>query len=168
VLAVSVIEHVGLDTPQTNSENLPIVEMDGDLKAVKEIIRVLAPNGNLVMTLPFGIPDKTGIANSARLYTIETISAFEKYAKLISLDYYEYQYSNYQNYYMENYYKKRKRQIIKELILGDKEPSLLPIVKQLLPNRFGAVTWRKIPIEQASAVHKGHADGVVCGIWEKK
>jgi len=45
IIAVSVIEHIGLDSPQVRSKEKPKTEDDGDIKAFKELLRVLKPGG---------------------------------------------------------------------------------------------------------------------------
>src|SRR5712691_10915909 len=57
VFAVSVIEHIGLASPQVLAREIPHISENGDLEAVRELARVLKQNGKLVMTLPFGVAD---------------------------------------------------------------------------------------------------------------
>ena len=57
VFAVSVIEHIGLAQPQVNTPCLPGIDQEGDVAAVRELVRVLKCDGKLVMTFPFGVVD---------------------------------------------------------------------------------------------------------------
>ncbi len=167
VFAISVIEHIGMEDPQVGSMNLPSFEKDGDSRAIEELIRVLKPGGEIVMTIPFGNPKVVATDNSIRIYTAETINKFEEFATLISLDYYEYQYIKYRNLYPEFSRKKRKIHQLKDIFFEEKEKPLIPIDEKLLPKHFGIVTWRRMPLEYAESMHYGHTDGVVCGIWKK-
>jgi SAM-dependent methyltransferase len=167
VLAVSVIEHIGLEDPQVFSSKLPKKEIDGDIKAVKELIRIIKPGGRLVMTLPFGKPDVIATDKSSRIYTLETIKEFGRHSTLTSLDYYEYQYSKYLNVYPEYIPQKRKNLDLQNLFFGRKKGGMRPASISQLPKHFGVVTWRKILLEDASATHYWHTDGIVCGIWKK-
>ncbi|MFM6402206.1 class I SAM-dependent methyltransferase, partial [Planktothrix sp.] len=90
IIAVSVIEHIGLESPQVNSRDLPSVDQDGDLHAVKELARILKVNGELIMTLPFGIKDGLILGNQARNYTIKSIQKFDRYLYPLKMEYYEY------------------------------------------------------------------------------
>jgi tetratricopeptide (TPR) repeat protein len=136
IIAVSVIEHIGLESPQVNSRDLPSVDQDGDLHAVKELARILKVNGELIMTLPFGIKDGLILGNQARNYTIKSIQKFDQYLYPLKMEYYE--------------YKKRSN--------NEKYDNELP----------GLVNWYLIPLTQAKALHQGHTEGVICGIWKKQ
>ncbi|MFM6452644.1 MAG: tetratricopeptide repeat protein [Planktothrix sp.] len=136
IIAVSVIEHIGLESPQVNSRDLPSVDQDGDLHAVKELARILKVNGELIMTLPFGIKDGLILGNQARNYTIKSIQKFDRYLYPLKMEYYE--------------YKKR--------INNEKYDNELP----------GLVNWYLIPLTQAKALHQGHTEGVICGVWKKQ
>lgn len=91
VIAVSVIEHIGLQSPQVLASSLPSVDQDGDLEAVRELARVLKPGGELIMTLPFGIRDELILNRQARNYTTHSIRKFEQFLQPVKLEYYEYQ-----------------------------------------------------------------------------
>ena len=91
IIAVSVIEHIGLHSPQVIAESLPPIDQNGDLEAVRELARVLKPDGELIMTLPFGIKDELILGQQARNYTTNSIRKFEVFLKPIKLEYYEYQ-----------------------------------------------------------------------------
>jgi SAM-dependent methyltransferase len=66
-----VVEHIGLG--RYGDE----IDYDGDLKAMKELQRVLAPNGHLLFVVPIGIPKI--VFNAHRIYSIKQIvSAFDK------------------------------------------------------------------------------------------
>lgn len=52
VLCISAIEHVGLDNSRYGVADGPAV--DGDVASLREIRRVLAPGGRVLITVPFG------------------------------------------------------------------------------------------------------------------
>ena len=89
ILAVSIIEHIGLDAPQVDRSTLPVVSGDGDLEAFREMYRMLKPSGEIVMTLPFGLRDELILSNEARKYTVDTIRKFETVAENVLLECYE-------------------------------------------------------------------------------
>ncbi|MEG4857830.1 tetratricopeptide repeat protein [Microcoleus sp. K1-B6] len=136
IIAVSVIEHIGLQAPQVNSPQLPLVDQSGDLEAVKELARILKVNGELIMTLPFGVKDELILGNQARNYTIKSIQKFDQFLSPIKMEYYE--------------YKKRGN--------NEKYDDELP----------GLVNWYLLPLTQTQALHKGHTEGVICGVWKKQ
>lgn len=169
ILAISVIEHIGMDAPQVIDENLPPTDNFGDAVAFKEMLRVLKPGGHIVMTFPYGIVDSP-IDDSARTYTKETIQRFNDLAEPIVLDYYEYQYNDFENIYIE--YPKTKIPTIGERIgqkiSGRSRPINTAKPKPAIPRQFGVVTWRRIPIKDTQATNvEGHIDGVLCGVWQK-
>ena len=59
------VEHIGL-----GRYGEPI-DPDGDLKAIKELVRVLAPGGNLIFVTPIGRPRIQ--FNAHRIYSYEQI-----------------------------------------------------------------------------------------------
>ncbi|GAL83781.1 hypothetical protein ACD_20C00413G0012 [Sporocytophaga myxococcoides] len=61
-----VIEHIGL------GRYGDLMDYDGDLKAIKELIRVLAPAGNLFFVTPIGHKARI-VFNAHRIYTKEQI-----------------------------------------------------------------------------------------------
>mgnify|MGYP006425383017 CR=1 FL=1 len=170
ILAVSVIEHIGLDVPQVELDNLPVTSREGDVDAVRELMRVLKPDGKLVMTLPFGVVDGLILGDkSARGYTRDSLRRFEAVARPQEIHYYEYQKAT-----------KKKRAVeftrpmsLKEHVskslkhrLGLGTASRGEVAAPAPPPEIpGRVTWRRIPIEDASATHRQHTDGVICGIW---
>lgn len=188
VLAISVIEHIGLDTPQVNSIQFPVCSNTGDLDAVREMVRVLKPGGELVMTFPLGDRDSLILGGEARSYSLNGIQHFEQYAQSIVLDYYEYQYVDNEHIYIEyippqsacknlldaistasKVLKNRLHELGK---VGTPIPQSIP--KSISPTniyrreRDGVVTWRRVPIESTQATHYKHVDGVLCGVWRKK
>lgn len=60
------VEHVGL------GRYGDMLDPDGDLRSIKELIRVLAPKGNLLFVVPVGKEPKI-IFNAHRIYTSEQI-----------------------------------------------------------------------------------------------
>lgn len=64
VIALSTIEHVGLGRYGERKD------IKGDMKAVKEILRILKPGGQFLITLPFGGAVKT---DWFRVYNMEKI-----------------------------------------------------------------------------------------------
>jgi hypothetical protein len=64
------IEHIGL-----GRYGDPI-DPDGDLKAINELVRVLAPDGNLLLAIPIGKPKV--IFNAHRIYSYDQIMDYLK------------------------------------------------------------------------------------------
>jgi SAM-dependent methyltransferase len=66
IIAVSTIEHIGLgfsfESLQPFQEKM---DLKGDRKAIEEMIRILKPNGKILLTLPFG---EQGVTESERTY----------------------------------------------------------------------------------------------------
>lgn len=169
VIAVSVIEHIGLKSPQVLKDKIPYVGGDGDLEAVRELARVLKSGGELIMTLPFGMKDELVLGEEARNYTINSIGKFDTILKNVQLDYYEYQSKSI-------YESNKKCPTIQENTFFKKiffdKLKLLCKFKHFLSARsqeeiLGEVTWREIPLKQTKALHKNHIEGVVCGVWKK-
>lgn len=52
VLCISAIEHIGLDNSRYGLQERPVAS--GDVAALREIRRVLAPGGRVLITVPFG------------------------------------------------------------------------------------------------------------------
>ncbi|MCL2925882.1 MAG: class I SAM-dependent methyltransferase [Trichodesmium sp. MAG_R04] len=136
IVAVSVIEHIGLQSPQVNSNQLPKIDEDGDIEAVRELARLLKIGGELIMTLPFGVKDELILGKQARNYTIKSIRKFDVFLEPAEISYYEYQ---------------------------RRDAS-----KKCDPELPGLFSWRVIPMNQAKALHEGHTEGVVCGVWKKE
>lgn len=168
VIAVSVIEHIGLQLPQTLRAEVPKVSEEGDVEAVRELSRLLKPGGELIMTVPFGLTEGLVLGNQARSYTADSIRKFNKVIQPVNLEYFEYQ-----------------SRIIKE---SKKEPPDVTVSDNIymaissLTRWFhaeayewrekhadipGEVTWRNIPISDAKATNKRHINGVLCGVWKK-
>ncbi|OGO35134.1 MAG: hypothetical protein A2W35_13605 [Chloroflexi bacterium RBG_16_57_11] len=166
ILAVSVIEHIGLEKPLVKGINLPAISEWGDLDAFKELVRILKPGGNLVMTFPFGVTDNLILDGAARSYTNESIKRFFGIAHPIALDYFEYQYSNYTCLYTEPKTVTPRKQKLREFWKKDKSPHETTRATKL-PRLPGQVTWRKIPLEDAKATNTNHIDGVLCSVWSK-
>jgi SAM-dependent methyltransferase len=70
-----VVEHIGL-----GRYGDPI-DPDGDLKAIKELKRVLAPGGNLLFVVPVGKPSI--VFNAHRIYSFEQVTELFKDLDLI-------------------------------------------------------------------------------------
>jgi SAM-dependent methyltransferase len=169
VIAVSVIEHIGLKSPQVLTDKIPDVSGDGDLEAVRELARVLKSGGELIMTLPFGLKDELVLGEEARNYTINSIGKFDTILKNVQLDYYEYQSKS-----ISEGNKRcptiRENTFLNKLFFN--KLKLLYRFKHFLSARsqeekFGEVTWRKILLKQTKALHKNHIEGVICGVWKK-
>jgi SAM-dependent methyltransferase len=186
ILAVSVIEHIGLQSPQVFARSIPEIDTNGDLAAVKELARVLKAGGELIMTFPFGKNDGLILADQARAYSLNSIQKFEKVLKPVLLHYYEYQHAG--RYDIYNEYKQEKeafscnvtllkmKAIIKGIFhiytrissstLRQSQERSDQINKP--PNLPGVVVWREVPLSQANATHIGHVDGVLCSVWKKQ
>ncbi|MFH1079352.1 MAG: class I SAM-dependent methyltransferase [Pseudomonadota bacterium] len=161
VIAVSVVEHVGLEAPQVFADTIPGVSDDGDLEAVTELTRVLKPGGELIMTVPFGVQDGLILGNQARNYTIDSIRRFEQVLDLFHIEYYEYQAKNLQ--LNKRHYGIRMK-IFKKLVA----PFFIKSPLWQNDDFAGEATWRNIPLALTKAIHRIHLEGVVCGIWKKK
>lgn len=160
IIAVSVLEHIGLDRPQVVSKAKPETMGDGDLEAFRELLRVLKPGGEIIMTLPFGIRDCLILGNEARNYTQNSIKKFSSIAEPFLLEYYEYQYSGRENIFRENnsFFSK----MFSAFMSIFKEPSTAPSARSI-----GPVTWRCISMNKSTAMHYRHTEGVLCGVWRK-
>ncbi|MEM7117715.1 MAG: class I SAM-dependent methyltransferase [Chloroflexota bacterium] len=169
VLAVSVIEHIGLPDPQVNAATLPSMDSDGDVAAVRELTRVLKPGGKLVMTFPFGTTDELILGQSARSYTSATLHRFEAVIQPVQLDYYEYQFSKYLDIYHEYPAPQAitPRRVANALANRLLQRTVARERVTRLPDLPGGVTWRKRPLSAAKATQHKHVDGIVCGVWQK-
>jgi ubiquinone/menaquinone biosynthesis C-methylase UbiE len=173
ILAVSVIEHIGLEDAQVNHQDKPNIDEEGDINAVRELIRILKPGGSLVMTFPIAKQEFI-FAESARVYSIDRVSIFNSFAKPLSLEYYEYQYLREKQLYSE-YPKletKSKKGFLKTLLDSKKTDDSKEVTDRtinFIPELPGIVTWRKLPYEYdfINAKQDGHIDGVLCGVWTK-
>lgn len=168
IMAVSVIEHIGLDEPQVDLEARPETSVDGDVEAVRELMRVLKPGGRLIMTLPFGLVDGLILGDkSARGYTMESLGRFDAVATAAELDYYEYQQTNRRKHVEEFPRPLSLSEHVAKSIqnrVGSGAPSAnnAPTLPQ---NHPGRVTWRRVASGETQARHRGHTDGVICGVW---
>jgi len=168
IMAVSVVEHIGLRDPQVVSDVLPPYSAGGDVEAVRELVRVLKTGGSLIMTLPFGLHDGLILEGSTRCYTIDSIRKFEAIAEPVFLHYYEYQYSHYMNNYPEYIPNKSLVRRLRERFLKKSREIVGPQKASHLPEQQGVVTWRRIPMENTGATHYKHTDGIICGVWRKR
>ena len=167
VLAVSTVEHIGLQNPEVLSDVLPPYDSDGDLRAVCELVRVLKKGGDLIMTLPFGVCDGLISGGTARCYTIWSIRKFEKIAQPVLLHYYEYQYRRYTNIYTEYSLNRSFACELLKRLLAKRRKAVSKQNAGHLPDHPGRVTWRRVPMEDSRATHYKHIDGIVCGVWRK-
>jgi len=171
VLAVSVIEHIGMGRPQVVDANLPQTEQSGDVAAFKELLRVLKPGGQIVMTFPFGTVEGA-VRDAARIYTYHAIQRFNALATPVVLDYYEYQYNVKKALYIEfpkplPKWQQRVGNKVKSRLKARAKSAVTH--ERTQPRHFGLVTWRRIPIEEAQATNQlSHIDGVLCGVWQKE
>lgn len=169
IMAISVIEHIGLESPQVSSNNIPQVSSDGDLIAFKELARVLKPGGALIMTLPFGVKEGLILGNQARNYTLESIKSFDNILHTECIEYYEYQPKNYTNekpkdhpsIHWKHYLKTNIRAILCFLLCK------IQVNDKLVNDFLGEATWRNLPLSETKAIHKTHTEGVICGVWRK-
>ena len=178
ILAVSVIEHIGLESPQVISSELPVFGEDGDRKAVEELARLLKPGGELVMTFPFGPEEGLILGNEARNYTKTSIAKFGHVLEEEELHYYEYQHRNKVSFYKEFSGPIKKPKLFSgwnnKRILAHRVRNSVPDQNDLLVDEKmnygkipGLVTWRRIPLSNSNAQHHGHVEGVICGVWRK-
>jgi ubiquinone/menaquinone biosynthesis C-methylase UbiE len=170
VMAVSVIEHIGLAAPQVNSTSLPEIDIDGDVKAFKELLRVLKPSGRLIVTFPYSIKATIIGNDSARTYDWEAIQQFNSLATPIVQDYYEYQSEQWSILFRDKKPAPRWYTRIKNRILSTYRKTLSNRENSFNQKSYhsGLVTWRRISINQVAATNMlGHIDGVLCGVWKK-
>lgn len=167
VFAVSVVEHVGLVKCQVRRSCLPATGDDGDLAAVRELVRVLKAGGELVMTMPFGVVDGPILGDSARCYTMRTIRKFEAYCRPELLEYYEYQHRDIPKLYCEERSLWRSLASRALRLVGVGGGRSVGVKDALQPRHLGGVTWRRIPLSEARASHRKHVDGVICSVWAK-
>jgi len=167
ILAVSLVEHVGLRDPQVRSPAKPVPGVEGDAEAVRELARVLKPGGELIMTVPFGVPDGAILGGTARGYTADSIARFEACLDPVRLHYYEYQYSQRLGLCTEFASQASPaRQVCSRLLRRWRKRTAPPEAANP-PELSGVATWRRRPMEDARATHVGHIDGVLCGVWRK-
>ncbi len=157
ILAVSVIEHIGLESPQVDHGDIPQISTEGDLDAVRELTRLLRPRGRLVMTFPFASEEKLIADGSARCYSASSLNRLSEIIRPEKLDYYEYQHRRFPTLFDENPEVETAR--------PDRNTR---IPEGLLPSLPGRVTWRRRPLAATRASHNGHIDGVLCGTWLKE
>lgn len=167
IIAVSVIEHIGLNNPQVLSKEKPQTDESGDILAFKELLRVLRPGGEVIMTFPLGVRDELILGDEARSYTKNSIRIFSSLAEPVLLDYYEYQHSGDNRLFREN------QSIVSRIcaksisFLRQCEKSLPGAMRDDANDIIGPVTWRCIPIHKSAARHYQHVEGVLCGVWRK-
>jgi SAM-dependent methyltransferase len=182
VFAVSVIEHIGLASPQVFAREIPHISENGDLEAVQELARVLKQSGKLVMTLPFGLDDVI-LWGDARNYTQNSIRKFDQVLSLQFMEYYEYQHTGQAQKY-EEFPSQRARQGIWRRIFNRARASLSlasrtqdasklrtiaePAFVNSMQSTFGSVVWRRLSPSETTAIHAGHIEGVICGVWRKQ
>jgi SAM-dependent methyltransferase len=159
VLAVSVIEHIGLSVALVDGPR-PAVSTDGHLEAFVELLRVVRPQGRIVLTFPFGRQAGLILGGSARAFNESSLDAYRRLAVPLRLDYYEYQHAG--GGWCEEYPSPVRRvgRALRRLAgrTGGDASSAVD----------GAVTWRRVPRENAQALHRGHVDGVLCSLWRRR
>jgi SAM-dependent methyltransferase len=88
IVLVSTIEHVGLGV-----YGQPLVDNDLDIKAFRELTRVLKPGGLILLTTPFVGTDKTRITHSERQYGFKRLEKLVHGLAILEEDYFSlYQY----------------------------------------------------------------------------
>lgn len=179
VSAVSVIEHIGLESCQVIDTKQPPPDSRGDLNAIQEITRVLKPHGKLVMTVPYGLNDGLILGGDARAYGIDSFPDLIGFLKQVRVDYFEYQsiYTrelhedspNAPNVRFANRLKARLGRLKKFLIKSSTFPDIKTIKNLPLPEEelAGPISWKRIDISNAKAKNQTHIDGVVCCVLEK-
>jgi SAM-dependent methyltransferase len=89
VIAVSVLEHIGLANPQVEASKFDINE-EGDYLAFNELIRVLKNGGQFILTVPFGPRYGVVLGGSARAYDTARYEKMIGSATKVEEEYYEY------------------------------------------------------------------------------
>src|SRR5205823_5214060 len=89
ILCVSTLEHVGLDSDPFQG-SLGADPENGDVDALKEMARVLGPQGRLLVTVPFG---RAEIHRSHRQYDSQGWSHLVRSADLLSNEQAIYEYA---------------------------------------------------------------------------
>jgi SAM-dependent methyltransferase len=179
VSAVSVIEHIGLESCQVIDTQQPKPDSRGDVNAIREITRVLKPHGKLVMTVPYGLNDGLILGGDARAYGIDSFHELISSLKQVRVDYFEYQ-SIYTRDLHEDSPKVssvrfmgrlkarfgRLEKLFKERITFSAAETLKnpPLPEDELD---GPISWKRIDIGNAKARNQYHIDGVVCCVLEK-
>lgn len=139
VCAVSLIEHIGLLSPQVVAGHRPTYSLNGDVETLRECSRVLKPRGKLILTIPMGVRSAYAPDASARVYSAKDIARFAAVLQPLVLDYYEYQLHKGQSF----------------LPAGQGDPH----------NR---ADWRRIDLRDASAENRENMDGILCSTWMRK
>ena len=82
ITCISTLEHIGVEG-RYNSDNDP----DGDTKAMKEIKRILKPEGTMLITVPYGIKDVLPIN---KLYNKSRINRLFNDVEIINQKFYKF------------------------------------------------------------------------------
>lgn len=138
IFAISLIEHIGLLSPQTVQGHLPSYSLDGDIETLRECRRVLKPSGRLILTIPMGARGGYSPDASARVYMARDINRFAAIMRPQVLDYYEYQLVD-----------------ANGSILGDNQV-------------FGKARWKRMALDEATAENRTNMDGILCSVWTRK
>lgn len=144
IFAVSVLEHIGLPDPQAESET-PDISETGDIEALQELVRVLKPNGQLLVTLPLARSFGLILDGSARGYSPESLDRFtHPELKVTAIEGYGYRAIQPHSSWKTNI----KRHVAKLL--------------RLRAHFGGLHTWKRLPLEAAAGDNLWHTDGIVC------
>lgn len=186
VLAVSVVEHIGLASCQVEQETQPSVSESGDSEAVKEFARVLKKGGKLILTVPFGTSFKL-FGGDARCYDYATLGRLipEELAPL-QICYFEYQHRDTKTIALEasgipavnkslwtRFLRAAKKFSSRRSGLQRSEAARegCHIVEEAVRDfseEFGSVVWREIPLSESRSTNASHIDGVVGLILERR
>lgn len=153
IFAISVIEHIGLNNNPDNNLKNPKFSKSGDFEAFKELIRVLKPNGRIILTIPYSNrygDEKLIFGNYARCYNWNRLSKFSNYAFMEEIQFYEYDAMN-------------KTKKIKKI-----NTFIKVLNKYIAIDFFDSVIWKLKNKETVNGVNKWHTDCVACGIWRKR
>lgn len=168
IFAVSVIEHIGLTSPQVLKQERPSRDEDGDIHAVRELARLLRPEGRLVVTGPFDCQgDRLILGGHARCYNLSRLAHLQGELMETEIEFYEYQHTCKPHLYRHERPRRPWRHRLQKILRSRRPVSSQSSSTDTPPPQFGAVTWRRVAPRTITAQHQGHTDGIFCATWSK-
>jgi SAM-dependent methyltransferase len=83
IVVISTIEHIGLE-----SYGQTMIDTDGDLRAMKELVRILKHGGILILTTPYIGGEPLRISSFERRYNRQRLGKLTRGLKVIKEDYF--------------------------------------------------------------------------------